>query len=122
MEENSGGSTSPGWLMKIVVVPLVVVILGFMAWTWATMHFVYASGERSGFVQKISKKGWIFKTWEGELAMVNLPGAMPEIFNFTVRDDAVAHELERLIGQRVSLTYEQHKGIPTTCFGETEYF
>ena len=47
---------------------------------------------------------------------------MPEIFRFTVRDEKLAHEMERLVGQRMSLTYEQHKGVPTTCFGETQYF
>ena len=73
-------------------------------------------------MQKFSRKGWICKTWEGELAMANLPGAMPEIFAFTVRDDAVAARINESMGQRVALTYEQHRGLPTTCFGETQYF
>ena len=76
----------------------------------------------AGYIQKISQKGWICKTWEGELAMANLPGAMPEIFRFTVRDPEVAHQIEQNAGNRVSLTYEQHRGVPTACFGETEYF
>ena len=71
---------------------------------------------------KFSKKGWICKTWEGELAIVSIPGTMSEKFYFTVRDDAVAARINQSIGKRVSLTYEQHLGIPTTCFGETEYF
>jgi hypothetical protein len=115
-------TTAKRWLTLILLALLILPPVVFSAWAWGTLHYVYASGERAGYVQKISKKGWLCKTWEGELAMVNLPGTMPEIFNFTVRDDQVAHDLERLIGQRVSLTYEQHKGIPTTCFGETEYF
>jgi hypothetical protein len=104
--------------LTLLVVPPIV----FVGWSWATLKYVYARGERAGYVQKISRKGWLCKTWEGELAMVNLPGAMPEIFRFTVRDDAVAHTMERLIGQRVSLTYDQHIGIPTACFGDTEYY
>jgi hypothetical protein len=110
------------WLVLVVLTLLIVPPFLFAGWAWVTLKYVYARGERAGYVQKISKKGWLCKTWEGELAMVNLPGAMPEIFHFTVRDGAVAHEMERLVGQRVSLTYEQHKGVPTTCFGDTEYF
>ena len=110
------------WLVLLLLTALVLPPVIFSAWAWVTLKYVYARGERAGYVQKISQKGWLCKTWEGELAMVNLPGAMPEIFRFTVRDDAVAHQVERLVGQRVSLTYEQHKGVPGTCFGETEYF
>jgi len=110
------------WVVLGLLTVLVVTPFIFAGWAWISLTYVYAQGERAGFVQKISKKGWLCKTWEGELAMVNLPGAMPEIFHFTVRDDKVAHDMERLVGQRVSLTYEQHKAIPSACFGETEYF
>ncbi len=113
---------SSGRFMKVLFTLLLVVVLGFALWSWITLSFTYASGERAGFVQKFSKKGWVCKTWEGELAMVNLPGAMPEIFYFSVRDDSVAKKIERMIGRRVSLSYEQHVGVPTSCFGETEYF
>ena len=106
-----------GILTVLILIPLI-----FAAWSWGALQYVYARGERAGYVQKISKKGWLFKTWEGELAMVNLPGAMPEIFHFTVRDDDVAQQVTRLIGQRASLTYEQHKGLPSNVFGDTEYF
>ena len=104
-------------LTLLVVGPLV-----FAGWAWITLHYVYARGERAGFIQKISKKGWLCKTWEGELAMVNLPGSMPEIFRFSVRNEDVARQVEQRVGQRVSLTYEQHVGVPTACFGDTEYF
>jgi len=110
------------WLVLLVLTLLVVPPILFAGWAWVTLKYVYARGERAGFVQKISQKGWLCKTWEGELAMVNLPGSMPEIFRFTVRDDGVAHQVEQRIGQRVSLTYEQHVGVPTACFGETPYF
>lgn len=94
----------------------------FALYLWAMLSYSYSRGERSGYVQKISLKGWVCKTWEGELAMANLPGAMPEIFAFSVRDEAVAREIERQAGQRVALSYEQHVGLPTTCFGETGHF
>jgi len=105
-------------LLVLLLVPAVIIAL----WIWVALGYTYASGERAGYVQKISKKGWICKTWEGELAMANLPGTMPQIFSFTVRNDSIANVLEKNIGKQVSLTYEQHRGIPTTCFGETEYF
>ena len=88
----------------------------------AAYHFSYSSGERAGYVQKFSKKGWLCKTWEGELAMVTIPGTMPEKFLFTVRRPEVAEAVQKAIGRRVALVYEQHKGLPTTCFGDTEYF
>ncbi len=105
-------------LFILLVVPAVIIAL----WIWVTLGYTYAMGERAGYVQKISKKGWLCKTWEGELAMANLPGTMPQIFTFTVRTDSIAGVLEKNIGKQLSLTYEQHRGIPTSCFGETEYF
>jgi hypothetical protein len=86
------------------------------------MHWSYSEGERAGFLQKISKKGWICKTWEGELSLVAMPGAAPEKFLFTVRDEAVAAQLNAAAGKRVALRYEQHKGLPTSCMGDTDYF
>jgi len=94
----------------------------FALYTWAAWSFTYSSGDRAGYVQKFSRKGWVCKTWEGELAMANLPGAMPQIFTFTVRDDAVAEQINRSMGERVTLHYQQHLGLPSTCFGDTSYF
>jgi len=82
----------------------------------------YSSGERAGWIQKFSHKGWLCKTWEGELAMVSLPGSVPEKFPFTVREEAVATRISEAVGQRVMLHYEQHRGLPGSCFGETEYW
>ena len=91
-------------------------------YTWVTLRYAYSSGERAGYVQKISKKGWLCKTWEGDLAMTTVPGTAPQIFQFSVRDDVTAHRIELATGQRVALSYQQHKGVPSSCFGETEYF
>src|SRR2546423_3278277 len=105
-------------LFVLLLIPAVIIAL----WIWVSLGYTYSSGERAGYVQKISKKGWICKTWEGELAMANLPGTMPQIFAFTVRNDSIAKVIEQNAGKQVSLTYDQHRGVPTTCFGETEYF
>ena len=101
---------------------LVVVALLFAAYTAVVLKWSYSAGERAGFMQKLSTKGFVCKTWEGELQLVALPGSMPEKFLFSVRDDAVAARINATMGKRVALTYEQHIGVPTTCFGETEYF
>ena len=111
-----------GKLRLLLVLLILAPILLLALYTWIALSFDYSEGERAGYVQKFSRKGWLCKTWEGELAMVNLPGAMPEIFRFTVRDDAVANRLNESMGKRVRLHYEQHMEIPTTCFGETDYF
>lgn len=109
----------------VVTIPLALVTLVaalFAAYTWVALTWNYSEGERAGFMQKLSKKGWLCKTWEGELSLVALPGAAPEKFFFTVRDDAVADKINKLVGQRVSLVYAEHKGVPTSCFGDTAYF
>jgi hypothetical protein len=101
---------------------IVVVLVGSVLYVWLALRWSYSSGERVGYVQKLSTKGWICKTWEGELSMVSMPGTSPEKFYFTVRDDTISERINQSMGKRVSLHYEQHKGLPTTCFGETEYF
>jgi hypothetical protein len=118
-EVSTGPKRRRRWLvLTILVLPLLL----FAGYTWAALHFSYSWGERSGYVQKISKKGWLCKTWEGELAMTTVPGTAPQIFQFSIREDSVAHEVEQSAGRRVALSYQQHKGIPSSCFGETEYF
>jgi hypothetical protein len=106
----------------VIVVSLLIVAVVFAGYIWGTLRWSYASGERAGWVQKFSRKGWICKTWEGEMAMVSMPGSATEKFLFTVWDDAVAAEINKVMGRRVSLHYEQKVGLPTSCFGETRYF
>jgi hypothetical protein len=108
--------------MKIFIGIVIGLILAFAGFTWITLHWSYSDGERAGFVQKFSRKGWICKTWEGEMAMVTLPGTVAEKFLFTVRDDDVVKQINANIGKRVTVHYEQRKWIPTSCFGDTEYF
>lgn len=103
-----------------VGLPLIAALVAlyfFVALSWN-----YSTGERAGWVQKFSKKGWICKTWEGELAMVSMPGAAQEKFYFTVWDDRVAEEINKAMGRRVSLHYEEKVGLPTSCFGETRHW
>lgn len=113
-------------MAKIIIRSILLVVLGLLvltaAWTWLTLNWIYSEGERAGYVQKFSSKGWLCKTWEGEIAMVTMPGAIPDRFQFTVKDDAVAERINALAGHRVVLHYQQHKFIPLSCFGETEYF
>ena len=105
-----------------LTVALAIMILLPSAYIWVVMHWSYSSGERAGYIQKFSKKGWLCKTWEGEISMVVLPGSTSEKFAFTVSDEAVAEKINRTIGKRVALGYEQHRGLPSSCLGETEYF
>lgn len=108
-------------------IALFAVILAFLAalvvaYVAAMMRWSYSTGDRAGWVQKVSHKGWFCKTWEGELALVSMPGAPVEKFYFTVLDEAVAGDINRHMGKRVSLHYEQKVGLPTSCFGETRYY
>jgi len=108
-------------LVRIVGVLVVLATLVGL-YFWAALNWSYSSGERAGWVQKLSHKGWVCKTWEGELSLVSLPGSVAEKFLFTVHDDRVAKEITRHIGKRVALHYEEKVGLPTSCFGETRYF
>jgi hypothetical protein len=95
---------------------------GFALYALASLNVAYSEGERSGLLQKFSRKGWICKTWEGEVAMSYLPGMAPVLWDFTVRDDAVATKVNEGLGRKVVLHYHEHRGVPTSCFGETPYF
>jgi hypothetical protein len=106
------------WIAALVLLP----VLAAGAYLWFVLTWSFSSGERAGYVQKLSRKGWLCKTWEGEMALVSMPGTVAEKFPFTVRSDEVARQINESIGARVALTYEQHIGIPTTCYGETQYF
>jgi hypothetical protein len=108
----------------------VTIIIGMIAaavvlcagYIMIVLNWSYSKGERVGYVQKFSEKGWLCKTWEGELQMLPVPGALPEKFLFSVRDKALIGKINSSMGKKLALSYEQHKGIPTTCFGESEYF
>jgi len=112
---------SHGFVMPLLFILMVLAVVavgyGYFVWKWN-----YSEGERAGVVQKFSKKGWLCKTWEGELNMVVLPGALPEKFFFTVFDENVAAAVNRNVGRRVALHYEEKVGLPTSCFGETRYY
>jgi hypothetical protein len=108
--------------MKILLTVVVAAIVLLGGFTWVTLHWAYATGERAGYVQKLSQRGYICKTWEGEMAMVTMPGTLTEKFNFTVVNEAVAAKINASIGKRVALQYAQHKWVPSSCFGDTEYF
>ena len=104
------------------VIGLGAILGALLLYTWATLHFEYSNGERAGVLQKFSRKGWVCKTDEGELALYVVAGVQPEIWTFTVRDAALAAQLSAAVGQRVQLHYVEHRGVPSSCFGETRYF
>lgn len=105
------------WLLVPLILIVVLAVYIFVVSSWN-----YSTGERAGWVQKLSKKGWLCKTWEGELSLVSMPGAAPEMFLFTVRDEAVAEKINLVMGKRVALHYEEKVGLPTSCFGETRHY
>ena len=106
------------WLFITVA----LVVAAFAGYLWVALNWSYSKGERAGYVQKFSQKGWLIKTWEGEMAMVAVPGSTPEKFFFTARSDELAKKINAAVGKRVSIYYEQHKGLPANWFGDTDYF
>jgi len=107
--------------LRVLLILALLVALG-AGYFWAMLKWSYATGERAGWVQKFSRKGWFCKTWEGEMAMVSLPGSTAEKFLFTVREPEVPEQINKAMGKRVTLHYEQKVGLPTSCFGETRYY
>ncbi len=142
MEDNNAGSNAdakapphpvpdlrpPGkhsarrWILIGAIIVLIVPAGLMAAWTAIALNWSYSEGNRAGYIQKFSHKGWVCKTWEGELQTANIPGSAPQLFTFTVRDESVASTLTQLMGSRVSVTYKEHRGIPGSCFGDTNYY
>ncbi|MGH7701725.1 MAG: hypothetical protein ACREMO_01405 [Gemmatimonadales bacterium] len=96
-------------------------VILFALYTWAALSWSYSDGYRAGVLQKFSRKGWLCKTYEGELAQSVVPGVAPTIWLFSVREERVAHQIETVLGRKVSLHYREHQGIPTSCFATTSY-
>lgn len=119
---TAGGSKPPRKRRKWPWLLLCLILGAPAAWTWFTLHWSYSDGERVGVLQKLSRKGWVCKTYEGELALYVVGGVAPQIWSFSVRDPKVAEELNKLSGKRVRLHYSEHRGVPTKCFGETAYY
>lgn len=107
---------------RVALIALLLVVLIGAAWTWFSLSWAYSEGERAGVLQKFSKKGWICKTYEGELALYVVGGVAPQIWDFSTRDPQLAEQLGKSVGKQVRLHYTEHRGVPTDCFAETPYF
>ena len=107
---------------KYLAIALAGPLLLLVLYTWLTLHWDYSNGYRSGLLQKFSKKGWVCKTHEGELWQSVVAQVAPNVWNFTVRDERIARQLESLVGKSVRVHYTEHRGVPTSCFGDTPYY
>jgi hypothetical protein len=105
-----------------VLILLVVIVAGAALWTWLTLSWAYADGTRAGVLQKVTHRGWLCKTIEGDLAQYIVPGISPQVWKFSVRDPAVATQLEKIVGRQVQLHYTEHPGVPSACFADTRFF
>jgi len=108
----------------VKAVKILLTILAFLgsAYLIVVFNWTYSNGNRAGYIQKFSTKGWICKTHEGELTMTTVPGTAPVLWQFTIKDDKVAAQLDEAMGKRVILHYKEYRYIPSTCFGDTTYF
>ena len=118
----TGKHSARRWILIGAAIVLIVPAALMAAWTAIALNWSYSEGNRAGYIQKFSRKGWLCKTWEGELQTANIPGSAPQVFLFTVRDDSAATQLTQLMGSRVSLSYKEHRGVPGSCFGDTNYY
>lgn len=97
-------------------------IVLFVIYSGLSLSWAYSEGERAGNLRKFSRKGWLCKTWEGEMAMSIQPGLSPEIWSFSVRDERITAQMNAALGKNVVLRYKEHVGVPSNCFGDTRYF
>ncbi len=111
-----------GRFKRAMWIVLSALVLGLILWTWFALSWSYSAGDRAGVLLKFSKKGWICKTYEGQLALYVVGGVAPQFWDFSVRDEAVAQKLSAAVGQEVQIHYTEHRAIPTSCFAETPYF
>ena len=114
------GEIMSKFISRLFIFILILIVL-FALYTWVTLSYSYSTGSRAGFLQKFSKRGWVCKTWEGELVTGSMMGNQ-EKFSFSVRDEDLAKQVASSIGKRVEIEYDQHVGVPTNCFAETEYY
>jgi len=119
---DSVARRASGGFGRLLLALLLIVVAALALWTWLTLSWAYSDGVRAGILQKFSRKGWLCKTHEGELAQFIVAGVSPRIWEFSVRDAAVAADLSKAVGRAVQLHYTEHRGVPTTCFGDTRYF
>jgi hypothetical protein len=122
MAVDDFGIKRRGRFGRFVVILLVLVLVIGALWTWFSLSWAYSEGERAGILQKFSKKGWICKTYEGELALYVVGGVAPQLWYFSARDDKVAEQLAGAVGSQVRIHYTEHRGVPTSCFAETANF
>jgi hypothetical protein len=119
---NATVKRSRGGFSRWLLILLVLLVAGTSLWAWLTLSWAYSEGERAGVLQKFSRRGWVCKTQEGELAQYIVAGVSPQIWNFSVRDPAVGAQLDKLVGRKVQLHYTEHVSVPTSCFADTRYF
>jgi hypothetical protein len=119
---------TPRRFLRWFLLLMVLIVVGAGLWTWLTLAWAYSDGERAGVLQKFARKGWVCKTEEGEIALYYGggqylgPGSTPPMWDFSVRDKAVAAQLDKAVGHRVQLHFTEHPGIPSSCFAETRFF
>ncbi len=107
-------------MKKILGLIILTIVLLFAIW-YTTVYFAtYSEGVRSGELIKFSKKGVVFKTWEGEISQ-GISGA--QIFSFSVEDknENVIQKLEEFQGRYVKLKYKE-RFATISWLGDTKYF
>jgi hypothetical protein len=122
LADRAHGRTGRGALVRVLLIAAVLVVVAGGLWTWFSLTWAYSEGERAGVLQKFSRKGWICKTYEGELAQYVVGGVAPQIWHFSARDPQMAKQLAEAVGQQIRVHYTEHRGVPTDCFAETPYF
>ncbi len=105
-------------IFRIFLVSILVfaIVLWVCSWT-------YSEGTRSGNLIKVSTKGVVFKSFEGELNLGGvrmLEGLEGNIWSFTILNDDVAQGVKEFEGKRVKVYYkERYKTMPWS--GDTNY-
>ena len=94
----------------------IALVAAFAVWFVIKFYYVFGSGVKAGELNLFVYKGYVFKTYEGRLIQAgyssksNNSGVQSNEFNFSVKDENVARQLERSAGKFVELHYKEYLG------------
>lgn len=114
-----------GIFMRIGCITTLVLLLGLGVFAWWRYYYTYSDGNRFGLLQKFSRRGNLFKTYEGEMILSSVKGNQgvtiaSEKFFFSVTNETVAQKMAALQGENITVHYEQ-KNSAAFWRGDSEY-
>lgn len=107
--DDSQVQKKPSWFRRFTRTVMILFTLSLIFIVYWFYFNKYGNGERTGILVKITHKGNIFKTDEGEMWLSCRQMTNPEKFYFSVTNDSIVQVLKNLQDECVQLTYTQYR-------------